>query len=250
MLRVILVDDEPAAREVLGQILKMHFPEIQVVATCKDLQECVHQIKKQQPDVVFLDIEMPGESGLNLFKYFEPDTLDFILVFTTAYSDYALQALKLSAVDYLLKPLQVHEIRRAIDKILLETDKRHALNRMKALSYNIQQDYPKQIVIPTQTGSDFIFLKDLIYLEASGSYTKFFVQAQRDGQIYSKNLKHFETLLQEEPDFKRVHRSYVVNLKHLKSYDNRKFLLRMSNGNSLPIAKERSHILDNFPNFS
>lgn len=204
-MKVLIVDDETNARLALRGILELHFPEIEIAAEAKDLPEAVRKIHQIQPDVVFLDIEMPGYSGLELVNFFEPDQITFKIIFVTAYSDYALQAFEISAIDYLLKPIRKEQIWRALEKIT-PTSKQ----QMQALRENLDDTEHKRIGLQLSDGLLFIQLNNILYLVADGSYTHIYLS---DGQklTVTKKLLEYEKL-EQWGNFMRIHRSHIVNL--------------------------------------
>ncbi len=204
-MKVLIVDDETNARLALRGILELHFPEIDIAGEAKDLPEAVRKIHQIQPDVVFLDIEMPGYSGLELVNFFESDQISFKIVFVTAYSEYALQAFEISAIDYLLKPIRKEQIGRALEK-LTPTSKL----QMEALRENLDDAAHKRIALQLSDGLLFVELNDVLYLVADGSYTHIHL---RDGQklTVTKKLLEYEKL-EQWGNFMRIHRSHIINL--------------------------------------
>ena len=152
-MKAIIIDDEKRARVSLALLLEEYCPNITVVAECENLPEGVKAIRKLQPDLVLLDIEMPGHSGLELLDFFDENEVNFSIIFTTAYNEYALQAFKFSAIDYLLKPINPDELAQAIAR--LEKQKQKSEN-YKVLKANINQDSLTKIAVPS--GSSLIFL--------------------------------------------------------------------------------------------
>lgn len=150
-MKAIIIDDEKQARVSLSLLLKEYCPEIQLLEECQNLPEGVKAIRKHKPDVIFLDIEMPGHSGLELLNFFDEKEVDFAIIFTTAYNEFAVQAFKLSALDYLLKPIVPDELVSAIAKL-----KKQRKDQFQILSENINKDKPEKIAIPS--GTDLLLL--------------------------------------------------------------------------------------------
>jgi two-component system, LytTR family, response regulator len=212
----IIIDDENMARALLRNILQDVAPNITILAECDDLPNGIKAIKKHNPDIVFLDIEMPGHSGLSILDFFNDDEVNFDIVFTTGYSQYALQAFKLSAADYLLKPINPDMLQQTIDRLFKTEEK----NRQ--LSYKVLQDNFKtntdssdKCIVVNLTGvTRFIKVKDIAMLAAEGSYCKIYLNND-EKLTCSKNLKHFEEALSGIPYFFRSHKSNIVNLKYV-----------------------------------
>lgn len=214
----IIIDDEPLARTLLRAILQQYCPHVTVVAEAGDLAEGVKAIHKHQPQLIFLDIEMPRHSGLELLDFFAPEEINFGIIFITAYNDYAIQAFKLSAIDYLLKPIDHKQLVDAIDRFTKKEDRQ--LEKLKALSTNIQagNDWEeKRIVVPNGMTYKLIRPKDIIMIRGDGAYSEIHLSDQTK-LIASRNLKYFEELLSSLPNFFRSHKSYIVNLKSVDEY--------------------------------
>lgn len=210
MIRAILIDDEPMARTLLSKMIETFCPQVELVDQCENLSSGVKSIRKQKPDLVFLDIEMPGHSGLELLDFFDEEDIDFSIVFVTAYDRYAIQAFKLSAVDYLLKPITSEELISAVE--LAEKSRKN----IQLLKYNLTQK-PKKISINTVQSTQFIGLDNILYFQANGAYTSVVLQEGK-ALLASKSLKHFEQLLIDAPNFIRCHKSFIVNTNHITEY--------------------------------
>lgn len=214
-MKAIIIDDEPMARQLLNGILEEHCPHVEVVDLCQNLPEGVKSIHKNQPDIVFLDIEMPGHSGLELLDFFNESEVKFSIIFTTAYNQYAIKAFKLSAVDYILKPLDAESIVEAVN--------RYESTRNKALDYatlkeNLSASNPtKKLAIHTVGSILFIELRFICFMKADGAYTIIFT---KDGNkiISSRSLKHFEQTLSDYSNFIRCHKSFIVNVDEITEY--------------------------------
>lgn len=212
MYKVIIIDDEEMARTLLEGMLAEYCTNVTVVDLCKDLPSGVKSIRKNKPDIVFLDIEMPGHSGLELLDFFDENEVDFSIIFVTAYNRYAIQAFKLSAVDYLLKPIESQDL---IDAIAL-FEKQKGQKRYKVLKENLSSSV-KKIGLNNVSSISFVELDTILFFQADGSYTKVFL---KDGKtiVTSKSLKHFENVLTGNSDFYRCHKSYIVNINYISEY--------------------------------
>lgn len=238
-MRAILVDDSPQARKLLRLMLKEFAPTVEVIAELEDATEGLRKVKSLQPDVVFLDIEMPGKSGLQMAEELVETGCSSSIIFTTAYNAYAINAFRLSAVDYLLKPIQEDQLLESIAKVKERFKIKDTAVQLKALSKNLKADKPDVLCIPVQGGYEYMLLKDILYLEADGSYVRI-VCANGKHKLVSKNLKYFENSLQGAGNFVRVHRSYCVNMDEVSAYiksDGGNLELR--SGKVIPVSRER-----------
>lgn len=237
-MKAILIDDEKRARVSLSLLLQEYCPEIELVAECENLPEGVKAIRKFNPDLVLLDIEMPGHSGLELLDFFDEKDINFSIIFTTAYNEYAIQAFKLSALDYLLKPIVPEELVNAISRL-----ERQKTVQFKALSENIQNENFEKIAVPS--GNSLILLKisDIIYIKGEGSYSEVHMN-DKTKHMVSRNLKNFEEILLKDNRFLRTHKSYLVNFNAVLSYNKSDGgWLDMKNGSSIPVSSEKSNLI-------
>ncbi|MBW7844257.1 MAG: response regulator transcription factor [Bacteroidia bacterium] len=214
MYKALIIDDEKMARTLLESVLKEFHNDIEIVDSCKDLPTGVKSIRKNNPDLVFLDIEMPGHSGLELLDFFEKDEIKFKIVFVTAYNQYAIHALRLSAVDYILKPIDVEELSQAIDRF--KTSKQ-AKESYQILKQNLAGVSSPKMAIYTVSSIKFIEIKDIIFLKAEGSYTLITLKNQTV-LTTSKALKFYDDLLSSYDYFFRSHKSYIINLNYVREY--------------------------------
>ncbi len=238
-IKAIIVDDEAKARRILEALLKENCPDVDVVDTAEDVPSAVKAINRLQPDLVFLDIEMPNYTGFQLFDFLENPS--FGVIFTTAYSDYAVQAFQVSALDYLLKPIQIDDLVRSVERFKKTGRKQNRLQqRLEVLKINLEEPSQaiQRIALPVSDGLIFVCVRDLIYLKADGSYTEIFL-SDNHRVVVSKNLKDFEALLSNSSFFK-THRSYIINLSRVKQYikGDGGYLI-MENGDHVSLAKER-----------
>ena len=238
MLRTIIIEDEPAAANLLSEMLKDIEPEVAVLDKCPDLPSGVKSIKRHAPDIVFLDIELPVYSGIQLLEFFKPEEINFQVIFTTAYNDYAMKAFEMSAVDYLLKPLQEEKLHAAVKKVYMKQAPA-SVALLPALKENLQPNNSKKIVVPVASGFDILNLEDICYFKAEGSYTNIFF-CDTSSLLVSKNLKHFEFILSGLNHFVRIHRSYIANINHVKKIMRKDGgILLLENKSELPVAEDR-----------
>ena len=175
-MKVIIIDDENKARRLISTLLSENCPEITLQLEADDLETGVALIKEHQPDIVFLDIEMPKHSGLQIVDFFEPNEINFQIIFVTAYNDYAIQAFKLSAVDYILKPVDISELKSAIEKAKRNIESKSINNRLDDLKRVFQQLSLNKMVLEVPKGILFVSHDDIILFEADGMYTKVYMK--------------------------------------------------------------------------
>lgn len=215
--------------------------EITVLAECDDLPNGIKAIKKHKPDIVFLDIEMPGRSGLEILDYFEDEEVNFDIVFTTGYSDYAIQAFKLSATDYLLKPINPDTLSRTVEKLLKKYNK-DKIVEFKALKENLNssslENGERCLVVNLMSSARFIKLKDLTLLKAEGSYCELYLKSG-EKLLASKNLKHFEDKLSDIPLFFRSHKSYIINLRFVTEFNKHDNVVLMEGNVSAQVSSDK-----------
>ncbi|MEP0986141.1 LytTR family DNA-binding domain-containing protein [Ekhidna sp.] len=238
-MKVLIIDDEEKSRKLLKLLLEENCPRISEISSAGNLQEGVRLINEIEPEIVFLDIEMPGYSGIQLFEFFAPEQIKFQVIFTTAYSEYAVKAFKLNAVDYLLKPLRDEQVAAAVDKAIDELGKSQINERLTELRNTLQASKVKKIGLPVSNGVLFVKFEDLILLEADRMYTK--VYTSSNGEILvSKPLKFFVDMLSEATEFYKPHRSYLINLKFLKQYvSSDGGYIVMENDKAVSISKDK-----------
>lgn len=244
-MKAIIVDDELNARLALRGIIEENFPEIKIVAENADVPNAVKSIHSFQPELVFLDIAMPGYSGLELLKFFDEKTINFKIIFVTAYTEYAINAFELSAVDYILKPVRIDALQRALSKV----NDIKSNESLKVLQSNLDVPQNKKIALNTGDGITFIELQDILYLKADGSYTHFFI-SNKNKITVSKKIAEFERL-EVVGNFMRIHRSHIINLERIqKILKQDGGTVIMDNGDELSISIDRkSSLLEKFESF-
>jgi two-component system, LytTR family, response regulator len=238
-MKAILVDDEPDGIRALKKMLELHCPQVKVAATCPNAIIAKQQIEEQQPDVVFLDIQMPGKSGLELLT--ELSSNEFEVIFVTAHNEYMLQALQFSAADYLLKPVDEDRLVEAVQRVKkrLEADKEE--DRTETLLHNLSKSgnpAEMRLCLPTLKGFIVVKLEEIIYCEAERSYTVFHLDGNRTVTV-SKPLLDYDNLL-EDTTFLRVHKSFLINLLHVKEYQRGEGgLVIMSNNAEIEVSRRK-----------
>ncbi len=236
MLKAVIIDDEAKARRILESFIAEYCPELIIAGTAPDVVQGVKMIQKEKPDIVFLDIEMPGYNGFQLLEFF--DEINFEIIFVTAYSEFALKAFQVSAVDYLLKPVQIEQLVKAVEKAKKLRGNSLIRERLETLKVNLQEQKIKKIVVPVSEGNLFIDLNEITHLRAEGSYVNIFL---KDGNkiLVSKNIKDYENQLTTEEGFFRTHRSFLVNVRHVRKVSPDSTVAELPNHQMATIARER-----------
>jgi two-component system LytT family response regulator len=214
-MKALIIDDEKKARHLIRILLTENCPEITSIDEAEDLEMGVQMIKEQQPDIVFLDIEMPKYTGLQILEFFEPNEVTFEIIFVTAYNEYAVEAFKLTATDYLLKPVDKKELIHAVYKAKKQIEKSTASNKIQEIKFFFEQLALNKIALEIPKGILFVSHEDILFFEADGMYTNVFIKG-KEPQLICKPIKHFAMQLEGKSVFYKPHRSYLVNLKHLK----------------------------------
>jgi len=213
-IKAVIVDDESIAREVLENYLKKYCPVVEVIGQAQHIKEAVPMIQSLQPQLVFLDVEMPYGNAFDVLEACQDQ--QFETIFITAYSEYSLKALNMSAAYYILKPIDITELISAVNKVQLSILKKEDFNRTKILLDNLKlQPEKQQIILPTLQGFDVIKTESIIKLQANGNFTDVYL-ADGSCKMICKFLKHFDELL--SIPFVRVHRSFIVNTHFIRSY--------------------------------
>jgi two-component system LytT family response regulator len=236
--KTIIIEDEKRAQILLQNILEKHFPTIEIMAIADDLPSGVKAIHKHKPDFVFLDIEMPNFSGLEILDFFNEKEVDFSIIFTTAYNHYAIEALKIAAVDYLLKPLNKEDIKEALERF---EKKNSAYNQesFSSLKSIISDKKINKIAVPEGNQLHFIKTENIIYIKADNSYSELYLENGKQ-MIVSRSIKNFEDGLKENPCFCRIHKSYLINTQFVEKYDKSNGgWVTLSNKKELPISSEK-----------
>lgn len=243
MLNAIIIDDEAKARRVLASFLNDYCKQVQVVGMAEDVIQGVKLVQKENPDIVFLDIEMPGYNGFQLLDFF--DDINFEIIFVTAYSEFALRAFQVSAIDYLLKPLQIEQLKKAVEKVEKIRNNQQYSKKIETLKENIKEQKIKKIVVPVSDGNIFIEIDDITHLKAEGSYVNIFL---KDGNkiLVSKNIKDYENQLTQSEGFYRTHRSFLVNIKYLVNINSSQNEAILCNNEIISIARDRRQDFSNF----
>jgi len=216
MIKAIIIDDEIHCLETLSILLKEYCPGVQLLEQCRSAKQGLEAIEKLKPDLVFLDIEMPLMNGFQLLEQFSE--IPFAIIFTTSYDQYAIKAIRFSALDYLLKPVDPNELKNAVEKV---EDQRHLPMaeqfQMLLKQINSKSNSFNKIAVPTAEGFELIPADQVLYFEANDNYTHLF-QKNKNKIIACRTLKEMEEQIQDFTFFVRVHNSYMVNLNEVTKY--------------------------------
>ena len=248
MLKIILVDDEENVREALEQLIQLYHPNFTICASCSSISSATEAIKQHQPDVLLLDIEIGNESGFDIFKHFSQP--NFRVIFITAYQDYAVQAFRFSALDYLLKPVDPILLEAALKKASDAIDHEKITLKIDSFLHNMSglTKDSKKIVLKTSDTIHLVKLRDIIYCEADRSYTTFYL-ADKSRILVSTTMGEYEELFSDFGFF-RIHQSFLLNLDFFKRYekgDGGKAIL--TDNMSLPVAtRKKDQLLQHLAN--
>jgi two-component system, LytTR family, response regulator len=238
MIRAIIVEDEKMSRETLRRLLEKYCPEVEVVAEADGYRKGVEEIRVHHPDVVFLDIQMPDGSGFRLLE--EMEDIDFEIIFTTAFDQFAIKAIKYSALDYLLKPVIPQDLVEAIARVARKKAEKTKARNLDVSAKNSEshEDHSQKIILSTAEMIHVINVDDIIRCESDNYYTYFFFV---DGRklLISKTLKENEELLSSY-NFIRPHKSHLVNIRYIKSYVRQDggYIL-MTEGTRIPVSRRK-----------
>ncbi len=244
----VIIDDEADARDTLSGLIKTYAPEINIVGFAENVKSGIEQINKHQPDIVFLDVEMPESTGFDLLQSFKQP--NFEVIFTTAHSNYALQAIKLSAIDFLLKPINKDELITAVKKAVEALNKEQLNNKLETFITNISNKEVQElkIVIPSTNSFKVAVLKDVLYLKADRNYTSIYFLNDKS-ELASKSLKEFDDMLSDKGFF-RAHQSYLINMNHVTGFTKGKnSTIKLLNNVEIELARsKKSEFLELFSN--
>lgn len=239
MIKALIVDDEKLSRNTLRKLLELYCPDVEVIGECENAAEAKTQAGKLKPELLFLDVAMPGKNGIDFLK--EMEEIDFEVIFVTAHDKYVLQAIRLAAVDYLQKPLEEQQLVTAVANAARRIRQKSASQQVQALLHNFNHKTnppDMQLCIPGIKGFRVVQLNEIIYCEAENTYTCIYL---RDGSkiVASRTLMDYESLLQDSFFF-RIHKSTLINLRHIKEYQKGEggFVI-MNNGKALEVSRRK-----------
>ena len=241
MIKAIIVDDESDCCETIATLLETYCPGVQITGIYHNGAEALPGILRQQPDLVFLDVEMPKMNGFEMLE--QLPAINFDIIFTTSYDQYALKAIRFSAIDYLLKPVDRQELQKAVQK-LIHRSRRTISKQVEILMQKIHHPSKliSKIALPTMTGLQMIPIDSIISCESESNYTTLLLKGNKK-LIVSATLKEIEEML-EDHSFARVHRSYLVNLNEVEKYvKGEGGYLIMSDGSTIDVSRSRKEAL-------
>jgi len=235
MIKCIIIEDEPQARNILKLMLGEYFPDIQVLSEFDKVSDACKFITTNSVQFVFLDVQLNGELGLDIAKYIDMSKYNFDIIFSTAYSDYAIEAFALAAIDYLLKPINPDRFKEAVNRVLQKnTLSKEQLEVLQQISQSQQSD---KIILKNNDGNHVVDVTQILYLKASNSYTEFYFN---DGKriVVSKSIKEYNALL-NNPYFYKTHRSYIINTKFMSSYQKSDLIITLKNSVTISLSREK-----------
>lgn len=238
MIRSIIVEDEKKNRDFITNMFAEFFPEIEVLAVCDTTDKGKAAIEQFKPDLVFLDVELPPNTSFQMLE--QMGNITFEVIFTTAYDKYALQAIRNSALDYLLKPFTIDDMKQAIQRYHEKANKQNTTLQFENLFHNLKQanTTEKKIALPTFTGLTFVPVKNIVRLEADANYTTFYL-TDKNKIVVSKTLKEYEELLKDYHFF-RVHHAHLINLDHIKEYVRGEGgIVYMADGSQIDVSRRK-----------
>ena len=215
MIKALIIDDENRTRDLIAKMIESFGFDVETIPEGESVESGINAIIKNKPDIVFLDIQMPDGTGFDVIRSIENKT--FEVIFITAHEEFAIKAIKFSALDYLLKPVDTLELKAALEKAIIAVDQRKEGVQFDALQSNINPNEKKRLVLKTQESVHVVELDDIIRCEADRNYTSFFLIGNRK-ILVSKTLKEYETLLSGH-NFLRVQQSHLVNIDYVDRYD-------------------------------
>ena len=235
-LKAVIVEDEAKCREVLRELLKAYCTDIEIVAEADSVDTGVKAIAKYHPDVLFLDVEINGGTGFDVLD--QAGELDASVIFTTAYDQFALKAFKFSAIDYLLKPIDIDDLKTAVGRVTSMTERNVSHYQIQNLLSNLRNPQEEPVLlVSTLDAVEFIPIRDIIRCEAQGAYTQLMLRDSKPVMV-SKVIKEYEFMLKEH-GFYRVHQSHLINLKEVRKYVKADNYLLMRDGAQIQLARSR-----------
>ncbi len=233
MLKAVIIDDEKNAVTAMEIAIKEYCPEVEIIGTAFSAKDGIKEIQNKNPDIVFVDIEMPQMTGLEMIEQF--GSRKFEVIFVTAYNQFAIKAFKVNALDYLLKPINIVELINAIKKIANRIEEKQATSQ--AQGEKLKMALAGKLTLPTATGSEYINIRDILRIEADGSYSKVYC-VDNKMKLVTKNLKSLELSLEGESFF-RCHNSHFINLQYIKKYTptKDKGFIEMTDNSIIPVAR-------------
>lgn len=240
-IQCLVIDDDPFIRDLLIDKLNQYFPEIKILGTAKNGLEGLELIERSQPDLVFLDVEMTDMTGFELLSKLE--RVDFKVIFITSYKHYAIKAIRFNALDYLLKPFDLEELKNAVKRFKTYRNQNNVPMALRNLRSKNVSD--QTLILKTQQGELHLTLKDIVYIEGDCNYSYVHLTKNRK-ELVSKTLSHLEELL-DDKGFFRCHKSYLINRLHIVS-SRQNLSILLSNGQNISISRRKKESFKNWFN--
>lgn len=240
MIKTVIIDDENDAIQFITSLVEEYCPDLRIVATAQSAAEGTDVIRREDPDLVFLDVEMPRGTGFDLLSNFPEKTFD--VIFVTAFNHYAIKAIKFSAVDYILKPINISEFVESVNKVIAKREgKEQSPREYRTLLENLSTSIPSKLAIPTSDGMEYLKTGDIVRIEADRSYSWFYL-ADGNKYLVSRNLKEYQELLSDY-NFFRSHNSHIINLHHVKKYIRHEGgYIIMSDESTVPLSRGKKDV--------
>ncbi|MCF8217343.1 MAG: LytTR family DNA-binding domain-containing protein [Bacteroidales bacterium] len=235
MIQAIIIDDEKNSREALHILLEENCPDVEVIAEADGYHSAVKLINEMQPDLIFLDIQMPDGNGFRVLE--DTQHINKEVIFTTAYDNYAIKAFKYSALDYLLKPIDTIELQNAVEKVK-NAQSSDVNSSIEFLLENLKKkEKPDKLVLSTAEGINVVSIQNIIHCQSDDYYTRFFFE-DRKNLLVSKTLKEYEQILKEH-NFIRPHKSHLINIRHIKRYIKSESYIVLTDGSQIPVSRRK-----------
>jgi two-component system LytT family response regulator len=241
-ISAILIDDEEGARDVLSNLLARFCPEIDLLGQFCNIPDAVGFINDNNPQLVFLDIEMPNYAGFEIVKFF--DEINFEIIFVTAYDKYALRAFEIAAVDYILKPVDIDRLKDAVTRVKGNINLKYQVEKLELLGETLQSQTVKNIIVIEKGYQQLLATEEIIAIEAQESYS--FIHTLSKKFIVSKNLKHFETIFMDDTNFIRVHKSWIIAKNHMLKYSKSDLIIILEGGINAKLSKYKKSAFEEF----
>lgn len=238
MLNAIIIDDEPDSVRYLGSVIRDHCPNVNIASTAGSVKEALNEINQGHPDLLFLDIELEDGTGFEVLE--KSRNKNFEVIFITAFNQYAIKAFKHSATDYILKPVDIQELREAVARVSRNRSEK-SVGSFNILLDNLKSETPRKLAIPTLQGYEYIMVDNIVRIEAERSYCRIFLLDKRKIMV-SKSMNDYQQILDERRFF-RAHNSHLINLQHVKMYVKRDGgHIEMADGSIVPLARRKKDL--------
>ena len=239
-IEAIIVDDEKSGRENLSGVLKVECPNVKIVAEVDSVSKAIEAISESPPQLVFLDIEMPGGNGFKLLEQLQD--IKFEVIFVTAFDNYAIKAIRFSAADYILKPINVIQLKEAVDKVTKRIKKKKENDLIEQLYYNLHHPQNPKIGLSINDRIEFVETKNIVRCQGESNYTHIYFSNKKP-ILVAKTLIEYEDLLQDN-HFIRVHKTHLVNLDHIVAFERTDGgVLTLSDGSKIPVSRRRKEFV-------